>query len=246
MSKFKSVYSTPKRVLLRMKYHMRAYNIVKCYSGEMPLCLTRSPLRHVRICTFIRRRKRKKERKTNKRTNEQTNKKQTHLSLEESTSDFRQTHLKQKTPRLGDAQDGGRIALTTSLSSATAEASAASPSLTERFHWSCTKLDSGTPSMHSEDASQLRYAARSFKLHAAMDELVRESLAHIDTRVFALKEHLYQKLAKRDKSCTGYYYYDSRLSQRENRLQQKILLESLLLSSNFCNWKSEKTAEMGK
>ncbi|ELT89844.1 hypothetical protein CAPTEDRAFT_204760 [Capitella teleta] len=35
-----------------------------------------------------------------------------------------------------------------------------------------------------------------------MDELVRESLAHIDTRVFALKEHLYQKLAKRDKSCT--------------------------------------------
>ncbi|ELT98447.1 hypothetical protein CAPTEDRAFT_205558 [Capitella teleta] len=93
--------------------------------------------------------------------------------------------------------------LTTSLSSATAEASAASPSLTERFHWSCTKLDSGAPSMHSEDASQLRYAARSFKLHAAMDELVRESLAHIDTRVFALKEHLYQKLAKRDKSCTG-------------------------------------------
>ncbi|ELU09906.1 hypothetical protein CAPTEDRAFT_197643, partial [Capitella teleta] len=33
-----------------------------------------------------------------------------HLPLDESTSDFRQTHLKQKTPRLGDAQDGGRMA----------------------------------------------------------------------------------------------------------------------------------------
>ncbi|ELT87751.1 hypothetical protein CAPTEDRAFT_211772 [Capitella teleta] len=47
--------------------------------------------------------------------------------------------------------------------------------------------------MHSDDASQLRYAARSFKLHAAMDELVRESLANIDTRLFALKEYLYQR-----------------------------------------------------
>ncbi|ELU04356.1 hypothetical protein CAPTEDRAFT_193527 [Capitella teleta] len=91
--------------------------------------------------------------------------------------------------------------LTTSLSLATAEASAALPSLTERVHGSCTKLDSGA-SMHSEDSSQLRYAARSFKLHAAMNELLMESLAHIDTRVFALKEHLYQRLANRDKSCT--------------------------------------------
>ncbi|ELU04263.1 hypothetical protein CAPTEDRAFT_194552 [Capitella teleta] len=106
--------------------------------------------------------------------------------------------------------------LTTSLSSATAEASAASPSRTERFHWSCTKLDSGAPSMHSEDASQLRYAASSFKLHAAMDELVRESLAHIDTRVFALKEHLYQKLAKRDKSCTALYAVVDHLKSKED------------------------------
>ncbi|ELT89183.1 hypothetical protein CAPTEDRAFT_212256 [Capitella teleta] len=58
--------------------------------------------------------------------------------------------------------------------------------------------------MHSENASQLRYAARSFKLHAAMDKLVRESLAYIDTRVFALKELTFvPKVGKTRQSCAG-------------------------------------------